>query len=134
MERVRRLGWLLLGCTAVVAGSIGAVVPGLPMTGFFVLAATCFAKSSPRFEQWVLNLPHVGPLVRSYRAGHGMPRRAKITAVAMMLTACTVSAVVVASPVVSPLIVAAGLVGTWYVTWRVPTGNVGPQEYAASGG
>jgi len=134
MGRVRRFGWLLLGWAAVVVGGIGVVVPGLPTTGFFVLAAACFAKSSPRFEQWVLGLPHVGPLVRSYRAGNGMPRKAKITAVAMMMTACTISAVVVASPVVSPLIVAAGLVGTWYVTCKVPTGNVGPQEYAASGG
>jgi uncharacterized membrane protein YbaN (DUF454 family) len=50
-------------------------VPGLPTTGFFVLAAACFAKSSPRFERWVLDLPTVGPMVRDYRAGLGMPRR-----------------------------------------------------------
>lgn len=121
MSRLRRLGWWLLGWTAVALGGIGIVVPGLPTTGFFVLAAACFAKSSPRFEQWILDLPHVGPLVRGYRAGLGMPRRAKVTAVVMMLTACSISALVVGSPVVSPIILAAGLVGTWYVTTRVPT-------------
>lgn len=126
MTRLRRLGWGLLGWTAVAIGAVGVVVPGLPTTGFFVLAAACFAKSSPRFEQWVLDLPHVGPLVRGYRAGLGMPRRAKVTAVTMMLTACTISAIVVASPVVSPLILAAGLVGTWYVLARVPTGTPAP--------
>ena len=121
MGRARRLAWFLLGWLAVALGSIGIVVPGLPTTGFFVLAAACFARSSPRFEEWVLNLPHVGPLVRNYRAGLGMPRRAKVTAVTLMLTACGISAVVVASPIVSPIIIAAGLVGTWYVTCKVAT-------------
>lgn len=124
MGRASRLGWFLLGWTAVVLGTIGIVVPGLPTTGFFVLAAACFARSSPRFERWVLGLPKVGPLVRDYRAGLGMPKRAKITAVTMIVVACCISAVVVASPVVSPIILAAGAVGVWYVTTRVATSPV----------
>ena len=121
MDRARRLAWFLLGWVAVALGGIGIVVPGLPTTGFFVLAAACFARSSPRFERWVLELPTIGPLVRDYRAGLGMPRRAKITAVTMIVVACSISAVVVASPVVSPIILAAGAVGVWYVTTRVAT-------------
>jgi uncharacterized membrane protein YbaN (DUF454 family) len=69
----------------------------------------------------VLELPKVGPLVRDYRAGLGMPKRAKVTAVTMIVAACCLSAVVVASPVVSPIILAAGAVGVWYVTTRVAT-------------
>ena len=42
---------------------------------FFTVAAYCFGKSSPRFEQWVLDLPTIGPMVRDHRAGLGMPRR-----------------------------------------------------------
>ncbi|HEY8548198.1 MAG TPA: YbaN family protein [Acidimicrobiales bacterium] len=121
MGRARRLGWFLLGWAAVALGGIGIVVPGLPTTGFFVLAAGCFARSSPRFEQWVLDLPKVGPLVRAYRAGLGMPKRAKVTAVTMIVLACSLSALTVASPVVSPLILVAGAIGVWYLTARVPT-------------
>lgn len=121
MGRARRLGWFLLGWAAVALGGVGVVVPGLPTTGFFVLAAACFARSSPRFEQWVLDLPAVGPMVRDYRAGLGMPRRAKVMAVTMIVVACSASAVVVASPVVSPLILAAGAVGVWYVAARIAT-------------
>jgi len=124
MGRARRLGWFLLGWSAVVVGGIGIVVPGLPTTGFFVLAAGCFAKSSPRFEQWVLDLPTIGPLVRDYRAGLGMPRRAKVTAVTMIVVACSISAVVVASPVVSPIILVAGAIGVWYVTTRIATSAI----------
>jgi len=118
---VRRVGLLACGWVAVALGTIGVVVPGLPTTGFFVLAAACFARSSPRFEQWVLNLPTVGPLVRDHRAGLGMPRRAKLLAIGMMLTACTLSSWALGSLVSAAVIMGAGAVGTWYVGWRIPT-------------
>jgi uncharacterized protein len=118
---MRRLGLLALGWLAVALGGLGIVVPGLPTTGFFVLAAACFARSSPRFEQWVLGLPKIGPLVRDHRAGLGMPRRAKVVAIAMMLTACTLSALALGSPLLAGAVMGAGLVGTWYIGWRIPT-------------
>jgi uncharacterized membrane protein YbaN (DUF454 family) len=114
--------WFALGWLAVVVGGIGVVVPGLPSTGFFVLAASCFARSSPRFEAWVLRLPAVGPLVRDHRAGLGMPRRVKVVAVAMMLGFATASAVLaIEHRGVGALVVALAVVGAWYVTWKVPT-------------
>jgi uncharacterized protein len=118
---LRRWLWFGGGWLAVGIGSIGVIVPGLPTTGFFVLAAACFARSSPRFERWVLSLPSVGPMVRDYRAGLGMPRRAKVLAITMMLVACGISSTIVGSLPVAMVILAAGLVGTWYVGWRVPT-------------
>lgn len=116
---VRRMVWIPIGLVCVGIGGIGVVVPGLPSTGFFVLAAA-FARSSPRLEAWLLDLPGVGPLVRDYRAGLGMPRRAKVTAIAMMLTAVTISAVVVDPVWLKVVIVVAGAVGTLFVG-RVPT-------------
>jgi uncharacterized membrane protein YbaN (DUF454 family) len=49
-----RWAWLVAGWLAVAVGTAGVVVPGLPTTGPFVLAASCFAKSSSRFERWGL--------------------------------------------------------------------------------
>jgi uncharacterized membrane protein YbaN (DUF454 family) len=118
---MRRWAWFALGWVAVAVGSIGVLVPGVPTTGPFVLAAACFARSSPRFERWVLSLPTIGRLVRDHREGLGMPRRAKVLAVVMMLTACGLSAVTLGSPPLAAVVVLAGLVGTWYVVWRVPT-------------
>ena len=121
---MKRLVLLSAGCVAVGFGTVGIVVPGLPTTGFFVLAAACFARSSPRFERWVLDLPGVGPLVRDHRDGLGMPRRAKVVAVGMMLSACGLSAWAVGTPIVAAAILGAGAVGTWYVGARVPTREV----------
>ncbi len=118
---MRRVGLLTCGWLAVVLGTIGVVVPGLPTTGFFVLAAACFARSSPRFERWVLDLPGVGPMVRDHRAGLGMPRRAKVLAIGMMLTACVLSSWALGSPVAAAAILGLGAIGTWYIGWRVPT-------------
>jgi uncharacterized membrane protein YbaN (DUF454 family) len=132
---VRRLVLMTCGFVAVGLGTVGIVVPGLPTTGFFVLAAACFARSSPRFERWVLDLPGVGPMVRDHRAGLGMPRRAKFVAIAMMLTACTLSSWALGSPVAAAVILGAGAVGTWYIGWRVPTREVvlAQRQRAASG-
>ena len=79
--------WFVAGWLAVGLGGIGIVVPGLPTTAFFIAAAWCFGRSSPRFERWVLGLPHIGPMVRNYRDGLGMPRRAKVAALSMMWVA-----------------------------------------------
>jgi uncharacterized protein len=117
-----RLVWFGCGWGCVGLGVIGAIVPGIPTTIFFILAASCFARCSPRFEQWVLDLPKVGPLVRDYRAGLGMRRRAKSVASITMLTAASVSAVVVIRPAaLGVVVVALALVGCWYVVTQVPT-------------
>src|SRR5688572_19304984 len=120
--RLARGAWFALGWVAVGIGSIGIVVPGLPTTVFFVVAAACFSRSSPRFEQWVLDRPGVGPLVRDYRAGLGMPRNAKVAATAMIALVCSLSAFVAFDgwwP--RTVILGAGAVGIAWVQWRVPT-------------
>lgn len=119
---IARSAWFAAGWLAVAVGGIGVVVPGLPTTGFMIIAAACFSRSSPRFEQWVLRLPGVGRAVADYRAGLGMPLRAKITAITMMLVAVSISVVFfVDHASLRAVIVGAGAVGVWYVARRVPT-------------
>ncbi|HYH47913.1 MAG TPA: YbaN family protein [Acidimicrobiia bacterium] len=113
--------WFLAGWLAIALGGIGIVVPGLPTTVFFIIAASCFARSSPRFEQWVLDLPRIGPMVRDHRAGLGMPRRAKAWAVGTMLVFAGLSALAAGHPALSFTILALVAIGAWYVLYRVPT-------------
>jgi hypothetical protein len=72
-----RLGFLALGGLAAGIGVVGIVVPLLPSTPFFILAAAAFARSSPRLEAWLLRHPRIGPGLVAWRTRRAIPRRAK---------------------------------------------------------
>ncbi|MEM1334385.1 MAG: YbaN family protein [Actinomycetota bacterium] len=127
LSRLARLGWAALGLLCVGIGAIGIVVPGLPTTIFFILAAGAFARSSPRLEAWVLGLPKIGQAVADHRAGLGMPRRAKVLAITMIVVSVTVAAVLADPTWLRLTIVAAGLVGVGVVL-RVPTRRDQPEH------
>ncbi|MET1756515.1 YbaN family protein [Novosphingobium sp. RD2P27] len=78
--RMVRTGWLLLGFICIVLGFIGAVVPLMPTTIFMILAAGCFARSSPRLETWLLQHPRFGPSLRAWRNEGAVPGEAKLAA------------------------------------------------------
>lgn len=125
--------YLLAGLTCVAVGGVGVFVPGLPTTVFFIVAAWCFSRSSERLEQWVLNLPGIGQMVRDFRSGLGMPQRAKIAAISCIVVAVGVSAGFLIGPTwVRLLVVAVGLIGVWYVGLRVPTRETVMAERAAA--
>ncbi len=114
--------YLIAGLLFVGLGWVGLVTPGLPGTVFFVSAAWCFSRSSPRLERWVLNLPGVGPMVADYRDGLGMPRRAKIIAVSCIVIACVFSVgFAIGTTWVRVLVAVLGLIGVWFVGFHIPT-------------
>ncbi|MAT01817.1 MAG: hypothetical protein CL421_01995 [Acidimicrobiaceae bacterium] len=113
---------LVIGFIFVAVGFIGVLVPGLPTTVFMIMAAWCFAKSSPRFERWVLQLPGIGKFVQDHRSGLGMPRKSKIIAITMMSLAVVLSIVFALNQISIRFIVGTvGIFGVWYVGCKVPT-------------
>ena len=76
--------WLVLGLLFMGLGIVGAFLPVMPTTVFLLIAAFFFARSSPRFYNWLLNNRTFGPLVRDWRAGLGLPLRAKVLAVSLI--------------------------------------------------
>lgn len=117
-----KIAWVTVGLIFVAIGGVGVIVPGLPTTVFMILAAWCFSKSSPRLERWVLELPGVGPMVRDFRAGLGMPRRAKTAAIGSIVVAVTLSTIVmIATNWLRVLVVVLGAVGVGYIARKVPT-------------
>ncbi|WP_246623798.1 YbaN family protein [Sphingomonas colocasiae] len=79
-----RAGWLLLGWILVGLGIVGALLPLMPTTIFLILAAGCFARSSPRLEAGLLDHPRFGPALRAWRTERAIPTRGKIGACAGM--------------------------------------------------
>ncbi len=119
---IRRVLWVALGLVCVGLGGVGIVVPGLPTTVFFIGAAACFTRSSPRLEAWVLGLPAIGPMVRDHRAGFGMPRRATRGAIASIVVFAGLAVVLALDTWWSRVSVTVlALVGIGYILWRVPT-------------
>ena len=72
--------WLAAGFLCVGLGFVGALVPLMPTTIFLILAAGCFARSSPRLEAWLLNHPRFGPSLWMWREQRAIPKGGKIAA------------------------------------------------------
>lgn len=82
----RTTRWVLLavGCVCVPLGIVGLILPVMPGTVFLILAAWCFARSSPRFETWLLTHPRLGPPVVAWRDKGSIAPRVKLIAAASM--------------------------------------------------
>ena len=120
-NRFVRALWFAGGMACLGLGLLGVVLPGLPTTPFMILAAACFAHSSERFYNWILNHRTFGKLVRRFRAGKGIPLKIKVLGASV--SAVFVSfAVFFAMPqhMLAPRLftAAAGILGIWYILSR----------------
>lgn len=79
-----RMLWLLAGYLFLGLGLLGALLPVLPTTPFLLLAAGCFARSSPRLHRWLLGHPLFGPPIRNWEENGAISRPAKRLAVGSM--------------------------------------------------
>jgi hypothetical protein len=93
LKRTLRAAYLAAGFVFLGIGVLGVVLPVLPTTPFVLLAAACFARSSDRFHQWLLDHRYFGPLVREWRQYRSIPYRTKVFAIVMMAATLTVSIV-----------------------------------------
>ena len=80
----RRRALLIAGLLCAGLGIVGILLPVLPTTPFLLLAATCFAKSSQRFHDWLLNNRFLGAYIRNYRDHSGIPLGTKLFALAAL--------------------------------------------------
>lgn len=113
--------WITGGLLLTGVGFVGLVVPGLPSTVFFILAAGCFSRGSDRLYDWLISLPHVGPAVRDYYAGLGMPRSAKIWATSIMLVCVSLGALAMPETWQVLLAFGATAVGAGCIWFYIPT-------------
>lgn len=76
--------YTIFGVIALTLGIIGIVLPLLPTTPFVLLAAGCFAKSSPRFYQFLYNHKFFGPMIKQWQEQHCISRKNKTIALVSM--------------------------------------------------
>ena len=116
-----RFLWVGLGCLFVGLGAIGAVVPGMPTTVFLVLAAACFIRSSQRLYDWLISNKTFGPYLKDYREGKGIPRRAKVLALSMIVIFVSFAVFyAIEATQIKVLVGLIGLIGFLFVFFKVP--------------
>lgn len=82
-----RLLFIAVGWSSVALAIAGAVLPLVPCTPFVLLAAACFARSSPRMMRRLRRSPLLGPVLRDWQRYHGMRPLAKVAAVFVAVSA-----------------------------------------------
>ncbi|MEX0623296.1 MAG: YbaN family protein [Saccharospirillum sp.] len=104
------LRWVLFvaGWVCVALGTVGVVMPVLPTTPFLLLAAACFARSSPRFHRWLLSTKLFGPLIENWQRERYIEKRSK--RVALVVVALTFTSSIL---IVEPIALKWMLVGFW---------------------
>ena len=73
--------FLFAGFTSLALGAVGLFLPLLPTVPFVILAAFCFARSSPRLEQWLVEHRHFSAHIRAWRSRGAISRPAKRAAI-----------------------------------------------------
>jgi uncharacterized membrane protein YbaN (DUF454 family) len=76
-----------LGFLFLALGLLGIPLPVLPSTPFILLSAWFFARSSPRWHQWLLDSELFGPMLRNWENNRCISCRTKIVALATMALA-----------------------------------------------
>ncbi|WP_245627053.1 YbaN family protein [Gynuella sunshinyii] len=116
------LRWVLIvgGWLAVLLGFIGVFLPVLPTTPFLLLAASCFAKSSPRFHRWVISSPLFGPIIRDWQDHRFIEKKVKIWAIGVTIVTFSISIYVVPLMAVKYFLVVMLLICLFFMM-RLPT-------------
>ena len=116
-SRHRLVRYLLVavGWTSVGLGVIGIFLPVLPTTPFLLLAAACFARSSPRFYNWLVNHKRLGPWIRDYLEGNGIPLKGKVYAIGLMWASISLSCYLVPLPWARGFMLACAVLVTIYI-------------------
>jgi uncharacterized membrane protein YbaN (DUF454 family) len=123
-----RFVWIAAGTISVGLGIAGIVLPLVPTTPFVILAAWCFARSSPELRERLVNSRLLGPSLRNWERERAIARRAKIWASVLMVAVVLLSAVLQVSAwiIAIQMLVAAGVL-TFLWTRPEPAGADGEE-------
>ena len=117
---MKRQLFLAAGLVSLALGGIGVILPLLPTVPFVILAAFCFANSSPRLESWLVEHPVFGVHIRNWRERRAITRRGKWAATVAFAVSCVLALLFVKLPWNLVPIAAALISGSWIWTRNEP--------------
>lgn len=84
MTELRKKLLVLIGTICLASAILGIFLPVLPTTPFLLLAAVCYAHGSKRFYDWLMANRWLGPYIRNYREGKGVPLIQKVLVILLL--------------------------------------------------
>lgn len=81
---MKRIVIILIGTLSLGLGVLGIFLPVLPTTPFLIVALACYLRSSPKLYHFILHHKYLGPYVKDYVLGKGIPIKAKKKAIFMI--------------------------------------------------
>jgi len=112
----------IVGLFFVGLAALGAVLPLLPTTPFLLVAAACFAKSSPRLHKMLLENRVFGPLIYHWQESRSIPKRGKVVALISMVLAASRSVYMMDNMWLKLLVIAL-IAGPFIFIYRLPVSN-----------
>ncbi|PCI55190.1 MAG: hypothetical protein COB45_06755 [Gammaproteobacteria bacterium] len=109
----------VMGLLFVGLAILGVILPILPTTPFLLVAAACFAKSSPSLEKKLLANKTFGPLIHEWQQHRCIPRKAKRVALLTIILSVVWSAYLLKNVMLTALVVAL-VIGPFIFLWRLP--------------
>lgn len=82
--------FLSLGILSFAVGFAGIFLPLVPTVPLMLLAAYCFGRSNPVWEQRLLDDPRFGPHILAWRRNRSIPRSAKVLSTVLLATSAGV--------------------------------------------
>lgn len=104
------------GSVSLGLALLGIFLPLLPTTPFLLLTAACYVRSSERLYNWLITHKQLGPYIRNYRDGNGIPVKIKIIGVTT-LWASMLFTIIFVVPLI-PVKILLALIGS-YFTWFI---------------
>jgi len=117
---------VLCGTLCVALGVIGIFLPLMPTTVFLLMAAACYARSSERFYQRLINHRLLGGYIRNSREGRGMRKRDKIVTLGLLWLSIGVTMIWSAEATWLRLVLAAVVIGVTVHVVRIPAFQPAP--------
>lgn len=119
MSKIKKAFWFVCGILCLGVAYLGIILPGIPWSTPILGAAFCFAKSSEKFHNWIMNHKTFGPFITEWQTYKVYPQKAKYIMMAVMSTSLAVMYWGTGNPMATLyLFILFALIVTW--AWRFP--------------
>ncbi|MDR1887595.1 MAG: YbaN family protein [Prevotellaceae bacterium] len=91
MSKLKKIFLITCGSIFLILGIFGIFLPLLPTTPFLLLTAACYARSSEKLLEKLLNNRYLGRYIVEYRQKQGIRKSIKIYVLSLLWTTIAVS-------------------------------------------